>query len=32
MSQREKAILPLLLTQLHLPTMKRLWEDMATEA
>lgn len=32
MSQREKAILPLLLTQLHLPTMKRLWEDMAVEA
>jgi DNA replication protein DnaC len=32
MSQREKAVLPLLLTQLHLPTMKRLWEEMATEA
>ena len=32
MSQREKAVLPLLLTQLHLPTMRGLWEDMAKEA
>lgn len=32
MSQREKAVLPLLLTQLRLPTMKRLWEDIAAEA
>lgn len=32
MSQRDKAVLPLLLTQLHLPTMKRLWEDIAVEA
>jgi DNA replication protein DnaC len=32
MSQRDKAVLPLLLTQLHLPTMKRLWEDAAAEA
>ena len=32
MSQRDKAILPLLLTQLRLPTMKRLWESMAEEA
>ena len=32
MSQRDKAVLPLLLTQLRLPTMKRLWEDIATEA
>ncbi len=32
MSQREKAILPLLLTQLRLPTMKRLWEGLASEA
>ena len=32
MSQRDKALLPLLLTQLRLPTMKRLWEDIATEA
>jgi DNA replication protein DnaC len=32
MSQRDKAVLPLLLTQLRLPTMKRLWEHMAEEA
>ena len=32
MSQRDKAVLPLLLTQLHLPTMKRLWEGLAEEA
>lgn len=32
MSQRDKAVLPLLLSQLRLPTMKRLWEEMATEA
>lgn len=32
MSQRDKAVLPLLLTQLRLPTMKRLWEGMAVEA
>lgn len=32
MSQREKAVLPLLLTQLCLPTMKRLWETIAEEA
>ena len=32
MSQRDKAVLPLLLGQLRLPTMKRLWEGMAAEA
>lgn len=32
MSQRNKAVLPLLLTQLRMPTMKRLWEDVAAEA
>jgi DNA replication protein DnaC len=32
MSQRDKAMLPMLLTQLRLPTMNRLWEDAATEA
>ncbi len=32
MSQRDEAVLPLLLTQLHLPTMKRLWENIAIEA
>lgn len=32
MSQRDRAVLPLLLTQLRLPTMKRLWEDVAQEA
>lgn len=32
MSQRDKAVLPLLLGQLRLPTMKRLWEEMAAEA
>lgn len=32
MSQRDKAILPLLLSQLRLPTMKLLWEGMAEEA
>ena len=32
MSQREKAILPLLLGELRLPTFKRFWEDVAVEA
>lgn len=32
MSQRDKAVLPMLLTQLRLPTMNRLWEDAAMEA
>lgn len=32
MSKREKAILPLLLSQLCLPTIKRVWEDTAVEA
>jgi DNA replication protein DnaC len=32
MSQRDKAVLPLLLGQLRLPTMKRLWERIAEEA
>lgn len=32
MTHREKAVLPLLLAQLRLPTMKRLWEDVAEEA
>lgn len=32
MSQRDKAVLPMLLTQLRLPTMNRLWEGAATEA
>lgn len=32
MSKREKAVLPLLLEELRLPTIKRLWEDVATEA
>lgn len=32
MSQRDKAILPLLLSQLRLPTMKQQWERMAEEA
>lgn len=32
MSQRDKAVLPLLLAQLRLPTMKKLWEEMAREA
>jgi DNA replication protein DnaC len=31
-NKREQAILPLLLCQLRLPTMKRLWEDVAQEA
>jgi len=32
MNQRYKAVLPLLLTQLRLPTMNRLWENTAIEA
>jgi DNA replication protein DnaC len=32
MSQRDKAVLPLLLNQLRLPTMKKLWESLAAEA
>jgi DNA replication protein DnaC len=32
MSRREKAILPLLLNQLRLPTMQRMWEDLAVQA
>lgn len=32
MSKKEKAILPLLLAQLCLPSIKRTWEDMAIEA
>jgi DNA replication protein DnaC len=32
MSKKEKAILPILLSQLCLPTIKRVWEDMAAEA
>jgi len=32
MSQRDHAVLPLLLTQLRLPTMKRIWADIAAEA
>jgi DNA replication protein DnaC len=32
MSKREKALLPLLLSELRLPTMKRLWEEVAVEA
>jgi len=32
MNRREKAVLPLLLGQLHLPTMKQQWEELATEA
>ena len=32
MNRREQAVLPLLLTQLRLPTMKRMWEDLAKEA
>jgi len=31
-SKKEKAILPLLLAQLCLPSIKRTWEDMAIEA
>jgi DNA replication protein DnaC len=32
MSKREKAVLPLLLDELRLPTIKRFWEDVAVEA
>lgn len=32
MSRRDQAVLSLLLAQLRLPTMKRLWEEMAAEA
>lgn len=32
MSRREKAILPMLLSQLRLPTIHRQWEEMAIEA
>jgi DNA replication protein DnaC len=32
MNRREKAILPLLLGQLRLPTMQRLWEELALQA
>jgi DNA replication protein DnaC len=32
MSQREKALLPLLLSQLRLPTMNKTWECLAEEA
>jgi DNA replication protein DnaC len=32
MSKREKAVLPLLLDELRLPTIKRLWEEFAAEA
>jgi len=32
MSKREKAVLPLLLDELRLPTMKRCWENTAIEA
>lgn len=32
MSKREKAVLPLLLDELRLPTIKRVWEDVAVEA
>ena len=32
MSKKEKALLPLLLAELRLPTIKRLWEDFAEEA
>jgi DNA replication protein DnaC len=32
MNKRDQAILPLLLAQLRLPTMKRVWEEIAIEA
>jgi DNA replication protein DnaC len=32
MSRREKAILPMLLNQLRLPTIHRQWEEIAIEA
>ena len=32
MSRRDQAVLSLLLTQLRLPIMKGLWEEMAKEA
>lgn len=32
MNKREKAVLPLLLDELRLPTIKRLWEDFFVEA
>lgn len=32
MAQKEKALLPILLSQLCLPTMKRIWEELAVEA
>jgi DNA replication protein DnaC len=32
MSKREKAVIPLLLDELRLPTIKRFWEDVAVEA
>jgi DNA replication protein DnaC len=32
MSKREKALLPLLLNQLRLPTMNRMWEELAGES
>lgn len=32
MTRREKAVLPLLLTELGLPSIKKLWENMAAEA
>jgi len=32
MSRRDEALLSLLLAQLRLPVMKRLWEEMAKEA
>jgi DNA replication protein DnaC len=32
MSKRDKAVLPLFLDELRLPTIKKLWEDVAVEA
>lgn len=32
MNKRDHAVLPLLLAQLRLPTMKRVWEEVAVEA
>jgi DNA replication protein DnaC len=32
MNKRDQAVLPLLLAQLRLPTMKRVWEEIAVEA
>lgn len=32
MTRREKAVLPMLLTQLRLPTINRLWEDLGRQA